>query len=1019
MFRSIIIFIFSAGSFLFFAQQTEKHIGDYVDFYRGEELFEKAQYSTARKEFRTFIEKNKNENDPLYIKALYYEGISALELFNNDAIPLLEDFNKRFPENIYRYQIGFRIGKYFFQKEDFEGAQKWLEKVPVKELDSSQRDELNFKLGYASYLNGDKETAYSSFRDSKDGKSQYAAPSLYFYSHLSYLKNSLQVALDGFLSLRKDSTFCGVVPYYIVQIYHKQARYQDVVDFAPTVLSCSYINNESDIQHIIGNSHYKLGNYDKCIGFLEQYQTKQKPSRDDAYELGYAYYQTKNYEKAIRSFDKVTRVDDSLGQIALYHIAECYQNLEKLLPARSAFERASEMTKIPEIQEDALYNFAVISFKVDINPYDESVRAFENYLLKYPNSKRKEDVFQYLVNVYTSTSNFAKALESLDKLPNKDARLKRVYQTVAFNYGVELFQKNTYHDALNAFKLVDRYPLDPKLVALSKYWIADIHFRNNEMSDAIVTYREFINSPASDALAEKVDAYYNMGYAHLKKEEVEEAIKIFRIYLQSDPKNAEKKLDANFRVADGYYTTEKNDLAIQFYTEALKMNTSLNDKALYYLAKSYGYNNQPLENIKNLTELVTKYKKSKYVMNATYDLGRAHVGQANYDEALQIFKQFIIDFPKSSLLIDARLSIADLHYKKWDYNQAEAEYLKILNEYEKVRDVCEETVKGLIDVYAAKKQPEKASELADRYSCANISADEKENLFFSPAFQSYMDSTYSEAISKFETYLSRFPAGRFVNETYYYLGNCYFKQKDTLKAVQNFEKYLETPITNFSESAASRTAAYYYNHSDYINALKYYERFDQLASKPTNIFNARLGVMRCAYLTDDFNKALSYAKFILETPSINTQQKIEGEYSKGMSNFKLNNYTDAIPSLEWLVKNTTTAIGSESKYTLAEIYFKQSQFGQADSEIKALIKMKPSYNYWVAKGLILQTRIHIINDDLFQAEQNLKSVIDFYPTQDDGILSEANDLWDELMQLKNPPIIEEPENEKKIEINEE
>jgi tetratricopeptide (TPR) repeat protein len=201
--------------------------------------------------------------------------------------------------------------------------------------------------------------------------------------------------------------------------------------------------------------------------------------------------------------------------------------------------------------------------------------------------------------------------------------------------------------------------------------------------------------------------------------------------------------------------------------------------------------------------------------------------------------------------------------------------------------------------------------------------------------------------------------------------------------------------------------------------LKYYERFDQLASKPTNIFNARLGVMRCAYLTDDFNKALSYAKFILETPSINTQQKIEGEYSKGMSNFKLNNYTDAIPSLEWLVKNTTTAIGSESKYTLAEIYFKQSQFGQADSEIKALIKMKPSYNYWVAKGLILQTRIHIINDDLFQAEQNLKSVIDFYPTQDDGILSEANDLWDELMQLKNPPIIEEPENEKKIEINEE
>ncbi len=1016
MLRYLFLFV-SLLPALLFAQQTEKYAGDYVNFYRAEELFEKAQYSAARKEFRDFIDVNKNENDPLHVKALYYEGISALELFNNDAIPLLESFNKKYPENIYRYQIGFRIGKYFFQKEDFEGSQLWFQKVPVKELDSTQRDEFLFKLGYSSMQNGDKETAYNSFRDSKDGTSQYASPSLYFYSHLSYLKNSLQVALDGFLKLRKDSTFCGVVPYYIVQIYHKQERYDEVVNFAPTVLSCSIVNNESDIQHIIGNAHYKLGNYAQAIPFLEQYQTKTKPSRDDAYELGYAYYYTKNYEKAIRSLDKVTRSDDSLAQIAMYQIAESYLKLEKLLPARSAFERASEMTKLPEIQEDALYNFAVISFKVDINPYDESVRAFENYLNKYPNSKRKTDVYQYLVNVYTSTSNFAKALESLDKLPSKDARLKRVYQTVAFNYGVELFQKNNLKEAMDAFKLVDRYPMDPQMVALSKYWIGDIYYRTNDMTNAIETYREFLGSPASNSLAEKVDAYYNMGYAHLNKQEIEEAVKIFRIYLQSEPKNAEKKLDACFRVADGYYTTDKNDLAIQYYSEALKMNTPLNDKALYYLAKSYGYNNQREENIKSLNDLVTKYKKSKYLMNATYDLGRAYVETANYDEALKTFKQFIVDFPRSTYLIDARLEIADLYYKKWDYNQAELEYIKILNEFENVREICEESVKGLMDVYTAKKQPEKASDLADRYACANISADEKENLFYSPAFQSYMDSSYNEAITKFETYLTRFPAGRFVNETYYFLGNSYFKMKDTVKAVQNFEKYLETPVTNFSESAAARTAAYYYNHKNYQQALKYYDRYDQLASKPANVFNARLGVMRCSYLTEDFNKSAAYAKFIMETPSLNPQQKIEAEYSKGMSNFKLNSFAEAIPSLEWLVKNTTTAMGSEAKYTLAEIHFKQAQYGQAETEIKALIKMKPSYNYWVAKGLILQARIHILNDDLFQAEQTLKSVIDFYPDQNDGVLSEANDLWDELMQLKNPPSIEEPEPEKKIEIN--
>jgi hypothetical protein len=81
--------------------------------------------------------------------------------------------------------------------------------------------------------------------------------------------------------------------------------------------------------------------------------------------------------------------------------------------------------------------------------------------------------------------------------------------------------------------------------------------------------------------------------------------------------------------------------------------------------------------------------------------------------------------------------------------------------------------------------------------------------------------------------------------------------------------------------------------------------------------------------------------------------------------------------------------------------------------------MKPSYNYWVAKGLLIQSKIHISREDLFQAEQTLKSVMDFYPDQQDGVLAEASDLWDELMQLKNPPVNEEPQQEMKIEINNE
>ena len=102
----------------FWAQETAKYAGENASFFRAEELYEKAQYSAAKQEFRAFIngskEAKRNPNDPFMVKAYYYEGISALELYNNDAIPLLDAFNKAYPDNIYKNKIALKIGNFHF-----------------------------------------------------------------------------------------------------------------------------------------------------------------------------------------------------------------------------------------------------------------------------------------------------------------------------------------------------------------------------------------------------------------------------------------------------------------------------------------------------------------------------------------------------------------------------------------------------------------------------------------------------------------------------------------------------------------------------------------------------------------------------------------------------------------------------------------------------------------------------------------------------------------------------------------
>jgi len=998
------------------AQTSEKYNSEYAPFFRAEELFQKQQYAAARIEFRNFMVGFNHPEDPMFVKARYYEGLSALELFNNDAVELLTDFDKDYPESIYKNQIAFRLGRYFYHKKNFKDALDWFNKTGPSDLDVEDREEYHFKRGYSNFQEKNYADARSSFLEIKDGQSPYASPALYYFSHIAYSDKYYNLALEGFQKLESSESFGKKVPYYIAQIYYLQGKYKEVTDYAPKIIDSSNVFNRSDLFHLIGDSYYRTSRYDEAVPYLQEYYEKANTTRDDEYVLGYAYFKSEQYDRAIKLFDKVKRERDSLGQAAFYHIAECYLKLDKLAPARAAFKEAAETNGDPVMQEDALYNFAVLSYKLDINPFDESVRAMEQYLNKYPNSKRKNDINQYLVNVYTTTNNYEKALASLDKIPEKDSRLKGAYQLVAFNQGVKFFQENNYTKSLASFALSEKYPIDPAITVGSKFWSADALFRSGNNEQAIKGFREVVSMPLAGKL--KADAYYNLGYAYLKKKDLDLSIEAFRMFVELPTNNKTKLADGYMRAADGYYMTRQNENALRYYKSALDLNSGFEDQAIFYMAKTYGFSDRMKDKITMLLDIINNYPNSRYVLQSVYEVALSYKAMSELDKSKRYFEQILNDYPNSDLVVSAKIEIADIHYKKWEYAQAESAYKQLLLTNGDDRDVCEKVVRGLVDVYAALKQPEKASDIAAQYACANISVDEQEGLFYSPAIEAYRDSSFSSAIPLFEKYIERFPEGKYRIDATFYLAEACFSTAQTDKAMENYARVLALPNNTYTEYSASRLAQYYYNNGKYELAISAYQKLEATSSKPSVIFNAKLGLMRSNFNIENWTNAALYAKQVIQSSQATNTIKLEAEYANGMSNFYLNNFELAKPSLEYVVKNTTTSWASEAKYSLAEAAFKLSDLDKADSEIRALMKMKPAYNYWIAKALILQTRVLIGKEDLFQAEQTLKSVLDNYPDKEDGIISEANELWDELMQLKNPAKAVEQEAEGTIDVNE-
>jgi len=1014
----ILIILFLGVSIVGFGQSSEKYNSVYADFYRAEELFQKQQYGSARKEFRGFVNKLNQPNDPMYIKALYYEGVAALELYNNDAVDLLKSFIQNYPESIYKHMVFFKLGNHYYRSKDYKEALVYYARLTANDIDKDLRNEYYFKVGYSNFQEGKLDAAKLAFLEVKDTDSQYANPSLYYFSHISYTEKSYQIALDGFLKLEEDESFGKVVPYYIIQIYYLQGKYEEVTQYAPKLTNATIVN-EKDVKHLIGEAYYRTGKYDEAVEHLEAYDKLAETTRDEDYQLGYSYYKSGLYDKAVKMFDRVTKgYKDSLSQVSFYHIGECYLAMKNNLSARSAFEKASEIDSADlKLQEDALYQFAVLSYKVDVNPYNEAILAFEKYLNNYPNSKRKEDVYQYLVNVYTSTNNYEKALESLDRVENKDFTLRKVYQLIAYNHGVELFQKEKYNEAIATFKLVDKYPINPELKAKATFWTADANYQIENYASAIVGYRSYIGMQGATNATLKADAYYNIGYANLYKGDTISAIENFRLYEQEKPSNKRKLSDAYLRLADCYFVRKENQAAINYYDKVLDLNVANIDQALYYKGMTHGVKNEKDAKIKALLDLVNNHSQSKYIQDALYEIAFTYKLVPDYAKSIKYYEQLLNDYPKSSKEASVRVEIADCYYKMNNYKKSEEEYLLVLEKFGYDNTICNAVGDGLQHVYAATKQIAKLEQYSNTYPCLNINGLTLENLVYNPAENDYHAKKYNEAIAKFEEYLAKYPTGYHAKKANYYLADAYFEVDNLEKSIEVYERILAEPTSNYTELAAIRTARYYFNNKEYSKAIPVYERTEQVSSDLEVLFNAKLGLMRSYYFVSDFAPAAAYAKQVVSNSLLKQDNRMETQYILGMSSYNIKEYADALTALTFVSKNSTQAIASESKFTIAKIYYEQAKYNEAETTAKEVLKMKPTYDFWIAKSLILQSQIQVAKNDLFQAEQTILSVVEHYPNEEDGIKLEAQAVYNEILQLKSVPKEIVPSGTPEIEIN--
>lgn len=997
--------VFIAGLMLIFAaglqaQKSEIYTESNKDFRNGLELFDKEKYGAAREAFEGVLERITDPNDEIRVNAEYYHAVCALELFNKDAEHLLTEFIRHHPESPRMQSCYFQLGKYHYRRKKFKDALKWFDMVDEYKLDNKELAEFYFKKGYSHFREGNLDEADKYFYQIREAESDYRDPALYFHSHIQYEKGNYQTALNGFEQLKDHPSFGKVVPYYIAQIFFLQKKYDELIAYAPTLLESQNVKREAEIAHIIGKAYYEKGMYEEAVPYFEKYlQRNGNATRDDRYQMGYTYYKVGDWDKALKQFNRVTDKKDAMTQLAYYHIADAYLKKDDKTAARDAFGEASKLKFDPEVEENALYNYAKLSYELDYNPYHEAVIAFEDYLNRYPDSDKKEEAWNYLINVYMTTHNYQKALESLDKIPNKNMKQQTAYQLVAFNAGVELFANGKYKKAIDAFNKVHNYPIERDITNEAVYWTGESYYRLGEFENAIVQYVKFQGKPGAILSPRYATTNYNIGYAYVKKKQYPNAISYFRKFTTNYKDEDRKRLnDAYLRIGDSYYIQRKFSDALHFYDKAIEVRLIDTDYAMLQKSTCYGLAGNQSSRITQLRTLITDFPSSPYLVDAKFQLAEAYRLEGQKSEASKYYRQVVQEFPNSLFVKRALLQIGLIQYQNGETNEAIATLKRIANESTSMSE-ANDGLKALKSIYSDMGQPNEYIKFVESLPYWDPHPGELDTLQYEAARDLYFAEKCNEAVPAFTAYLNKFRKPIFEVEARYYRAMCNYNAGKTQEALKDLNFIASLPSNIFSEDALLLAGRLNYENDDYQAALANYMSLEKIAELKDRVLEAQIGQMRCFHRLGNCSSAIQYADKVISADKTTESDRVEAHMTKGHCYKETGDLTMAKKSFDKVSKMTKAEAGSEAQYYVALILHQQGKYDESDEEVREMLKRVPTYDHWVAMSFLVLAENAIAIEDYFQAKATLQSIIDHHDGAD--VVRRAQERLDWIIQQES------------------
>jgi TolA-binding protein len=954
---------------------------------RGKQMYESHNYVGAIDQLEHM--KQLPADASMREQADYYIALSRFERGDDGSLMALQRFIDQYPASTKAVEAQMKIGNYYFYRGQWESALFSYSLVRNRALDLNSDEDLEYRRAYCNLRLGNYHEAERQYNE-LDRSTRYAGASEFYKAYLDYAQGDYDEAIEKFSRIPEGSELGYQSQYYLTQIEYNKKHYNDVIA-AGTALLDQHGNDyfDAELNRIVGESYYHLGNDRQARTYLRRYldNPEGEPYRTAAYTMGVLDYRDGNYQAVVDNMLHVTDGSDALAQSAYLYMGQAKRQLNDLNGANMAFQQAAMMDCDKGVRETAYYNYAVGVSKGARTPFDKSVDLFENFINEYPNSRYKDNVEDYLVDAYMGTTDYQRALTSINRINKPGTKVLKAKQRILYNMGVQAMANNRNKEADQYFKqaiAVGNY--DKTALNESRLWLAEAKYREGDFKEASKYQQEYVK--AIDKSDENYGlAQYNLGYSLYEQKRYSEAKSAFQNAVASKQLNSDLMADAYNRIGDTQYYARDFGGAQMSYDQAMRLgkNTS-GDYSMYQKGMMMGLNHQYADEINQMDALIAAYPKSDLAPQAMLEKGNAQALLGKNNDALSTYATLLKNYPKS---VEARKGLLQtaLVNKSMDKEDAAIEaYKKVISQYP-TSDEAQAAAEDMKLIYADRGQLAEFGKFLNGIPNApKIDVNEVERLTFEAAEKAATDVRPN--IDKMQQYLKNYPAGAYVAKAKYYIARYHYGKGNYNEALAAIDESLQGGgDASYAQDAIAMRSDIFTRQGKFNEALQSYKDLAERATSDDNRTLALLGAMRVAKQMGNWNEVRNISGSLLDRGGLTANEEKEVTLDRALSLAQVGNTRDAEAAFRTLAKDPSNEYGAQAAYELAQMQYEMGDLQGAEQTVNALIDKGTSHSYWLAKAFITLADVYHKQGNVSQAREYLQSLKSSYPGKEKEIFN--------------------------------